>query len=415
MDVSDLAKDSKPLSDPLCTDIMIKASEEPLEDHGKFARIKQWFQFENSNQRKNLVTNLVVYINIILLGWTYDQLTTAFPDIQLILNTNVQQTSLIFTMNAVGYMLGSLAMGYCYDEVNHLRRVDGFLCGGRGGGDDATVLSRWGTESRHLTQGTYLSYGLGGVLAPLDTRLFLAPRVPPTAINTIGQDKLGNFSLEWNTTSTPNDYRSHSNISKIPHFLSSSFGESDVRYGVMFITFCAAESKVQSFLFPFVMLQMGWSKFDGAYLLFLLWGFFTAGRSTGVVIARFLSPRKLACLCLCTLIVSYIILAVGGLLEINAIIWTIVPFIGLGLSLVFPTFVVWTHENAIEVKGKMSGFFQFVAAVGFFTDPFYIGYLMEYESPMYMLYIGIPQATCSLIIFISTTLWISSRKVKTKV
>ncbi|XP_052770526.1 sodium-dependent glucose transporter 1B-like [Mya arenaria] len=405
-------------------------------------------------------------------------------------------------------MLGSLAMGYCYDKVNHLRLlgvisvinglssivlpwcniyglfmfvrlVDGFLCGGRGGGGDATVLSRWGTESRHLTQGNHLSYGLGGVLAPLVTRLFLAPRVPPTSINTNGQDELDNISDVWNTTAKPNDTDSFSNISKISQSLNSSFGESDVVYGetkihiafaitgivniisgmlylylfmkkydtippytkstvkhevvyhraklttaetafcifligVMFITFCSVESKSQSFLLPFVMLQMGWTKFDGAYLLSLLWGFFTAGRFTGVVIARFLSPRKLACICLCTVILSYTVLSVGGLLGINAIVWTIVPFAGLGLSAVFPTFVVWTHENVIEVKGKMSGFFQFVGAIGFFTDPFYIGYLMENESPMYMLYVGIAQATCSLIIFISTSLWINSRKVKAK-
>ncbi|WAR21419.1 hypothetical protein MAR_015393 [Mya arenaria] len=232
-------------------------------------------------------------------------------------------------------------------------------------------------------------HGLGGVLSPLLTRLFLALRLRPIAINTTGQNELGNLSVEWNNTATPYDIGVYSNNFKILLSFSGSFEESDVVYGeqpfillvlllayiilgVMFITCCTDESKAQSFLSPFVMLQMSWTKFDGAYLLSLLWGFFTAGRFTGVVIARFLSPRKLACLCLCLLIVSYIVLAVGGLLEINVIIWTILPCVGLGLSFVFPTFVVWTHEHDIEVIGKMSGYFYFVTTIGFFTDPFYM-------------------------------------------
>jgi MFS family permease len=60
-------------------------------------------------------------ISLFLKGWTYGQLGTAFPDIQLILGTNVEQTSLLFTVNSFGYMTGSLTIGFIYDRVQRLK------------------------------------------------------------------------------------------------------------------------------------------------------------------------------------------------------------------------------------------------------------------------------------------------------
>jgi len=181
--------------------------------------------------------------------------------------------------------------------------------------------------------------------------------------------------------------------------------------GVVFFMFVSVECKNQSFLLPFVMLQLGWSKFDGTYLLSILWGFFTFGRALGLLfVARYLSPQRLVSVCLSIASTALVCLIIGGALKIDALMWAFVPFLGLGVSVVFPTYVVWIHENVVKVKGKVGGLTQFVGGVAFFVDPFLMGYLIENVTPMSLVYTGLGQALCSLGTFLLLAKWIDSKK-----
>ncbi|WAR21464.1 MFS4B-like protein, partial [Mya arenaria] len=109
-------------------------------------------------------------------------------------------------MNSCGYMLGSLLIGALYDRVPKLkllglltilngvtsallpwcssfglflfvRLVDGTLCGGRDGGGNAKVSSCWGFAVRPYMQALHFTYAFGGIISPIVTSHFLAPRI----------------------------------------------------------------------------------------------------------------------------------------------------------------------------------------------------------------------------------------------
>ncbi|XP_045189010.2 sodium-dependent glucose transporter 1A-like [Mercenaria mercenaria] len=456
-------------------------------------RVKGYLTFENECHRKNFIQSCCVYFNFILLGWTYGQLGTAFPDLQLILNTNVEQTSLVFTMNSVGYMAGSVGIGFVYDRVSHLkllgvlsvvngvtsivlpwcklfglflavRFIDGFLCGGRDAGGNAKVASCWGTEGRQYMQALHFTYALGGIISPLVTSLFLAPRIHIPSTENITFENV-TYSSDDRSENTTTDFlglkpvddavlygetkvhiafvitgllTSFSGLhyillyrqgyDKIPPYSkpiqeqrvspSTDLGMSRVNFtrtqrfifivvlGVSVVSYSTVECKYQSFIMPFVQMQLNWGKSKGAHLISLLWAFYGIGRFAGIFISRFLVPSYLLISFLGMVIIASCGMCIASYFLIDAVVWIMVPLAGFGISVIFPTFIVWTQENALKISGKMGGFFLFVGALGFFIDPLYIGVLMENVSPMYFNYLNIGEGLFAIIIFLILLYWI---------
>ncbi|XP_045190572.2 sodium-dependent glucose transporter 1A-like [Mercenaria mercenaria] len=468
---------------------------------GTGSKFRSNFSFKNECQKKNFIQTCCVYFNFILLGWTYGQLGTAFQDLQLILGTNVEQTSLLFTVNSVGYMAGSLTIGFIYDKVEHLkllgavslinavtstlspwctkyglflfvRLLDGFLAGGRDSGGNAKIMSCWGKEGGPFMLALHFTYSIGGIISPLVTRFFLAPKLT--------NHENSNNTSEMQILNVSSNY----SISDLYHNISlktnqevkeiATYGETKIHWaflitglltalsGFIYITlFCkgfervptyvkptekkieaqtsskdiervrlsknqtvlfvilialsvtsstAVECKGLSFIMPFVLLQLNWSKSNGAFLISLLWTFYSIGRFSGIIVSRFVRPHKIIIANSFVIIISCGVLYFGAVYNIAGIVWTMVPLMGVGISCMFPTFIVWTHENVLKISGKVGGFFQFCGSLGCFIDPLYIGALMENVSPLYFVYFQIIQCTFTLVVFVINMIWVAKMR-----
>ncbi|XP_052770873.1 uncharacterized protein LOC128210563 [Mya arenaria] len=319
------------------------------------SKVKKLFRFENDCHKRNFIITLCVYFNFILLGWTYGQLGTAFVDLQQILSTSVQQTSLIFTMNSCGYMLGTLLIGALYDRVPTLkllglltllngitsavltwcssfglflfvRLVDGMLCGGRDGGGNAKVSSCWGFAVRPYMQALHFTYAFGGIISPIVTSHFLAPRI----------------TLSNQTTNI-----SYGNYTNASTFLQLT--KQLLNYNTM------VDERAENSLTANVTEK---------------WDTFNNSNSTlDEIVVYGESHVHIA------FVVTGILTALSGCLYL--------VLYGFGFETV-PSYRP-TVESPPQNDTKDQG------ALGFLIDPLYIGYLMEHSSPLYLIYINVIQ------------------------
>ncbi|XP_060582325.1 sodium-dependent glucose transporter 1C-like isoform X2 [Ruditapes philippinarum] len=459
-------------------------------------RLRNFFTFSSTCQKKNLVQTVCVYFNILLLGWTYGQLGTAFPDIQLILGTNVEHTSLLFTVNSFGYMTGSLTIGFIYDRVQRLkllgivsiingitsavspwcsqywlflfvRLVDGFLAGGRDSSGNAKVMSCWGKHGAPFMLALHFSFAIGGIISPLVTRNFLAPKLGQIENNNTAISHGWNMSNNFTTSGNLRNITGHDEkeqviyaetkiqwaflitgvltalsgilyiilfcygYEKVPTYTKTNENESGnqssskvkrvklskcqlilflILLGFSVISSTAVECKALSFIMSFVLLQLNWSKSDGAFLISLMWTFYSIGRFSGIFVSKLVRTHKILITNMIVIIVSSVVLYFGSIYNISGIVWTMVPLMGAGISCCFPTFMVWTHENVLKITGKVGGYFQFCGSIGCFIDPLYIGALMENVSPLYFIYLQIIQSGFSLSVFIVIVIGIARLK-----
>ena len=339
-------------------------------------------------------------------------------------------------------------------------------------GGNAKVASCWGTGGAQYMQALHFSYAFGGIISPLVTSLFMAPRlsINGTMNNETYDEKWENHSS--NITSAelyPTDLESIGNqdfqvlyeeskihiaflitgiltafagcgylllyclgYKKVYSFYSgktqgqssqmnSQYKSKDyprlnkvqtivfiVTLATSIISFSAVECKYQSFLMPFMLMQMHWTKYQCAYAISLLWAFYGIGRFLGIPISRILSPLRILICYMCFSLFLSFMMFVGAKFHVDTLIWITVPLSGLSISLIFPSFIVWTDENVMQITGKMAGYFLFVGAVGFLIDPLYIGALMENISPMSFVYLQMGEMSLSLLVFIILVLWVNS-------
>lgn len=314
----------------------------------------------------------------------------------------------------------------------------------------------------------HFSYSIGGIISPLITRFFLAPKLVFDEINRNNSlTKFMNSSMNFSDIAvTPNETTVDSvkygetkiqfaflitglltavsgmlylilafkGFYKVPTFIKPIEGKQNTstlsnttkrvglqKYQVAVFTVLIAltvtsstalECKAFSFTMPFVLLQLNWTKSNGAFLISLLWAFYSFGRVSGIVISRFkfFQPQRIILFSLLLIVISSCGLYIGSVYHITSLVWTMVPLMGVGVSCCFPTYIVWTHENVLKITGKVGGFFQFAGSLGCFLDPLYIGALMEKVSPLYFVYVQIGQCAFSMSVFIIILMWISSRR-----
>lgn len=313
-------------------------------------------------------------------------------------------------------------------------------------------------------QALHFTYAFGGIISPLVTNLFLAPRlnIPPSDNATYG-----NFTISTETNNVSANYSDfktgdgdvvygktnvhvafiitglltalsgflyfvlyRQNFETVPPYSKSdSLQKSNklnsvtflysrakltrvekcifiVILGISVMSCSTVECKYQSFIMPFVLMQMKWSKSQGAFLISLLWAFYGIGRFTGIFISKFILPKVLLVSFMSMLVFASCVLCIGSYFKIDAVVWVMVPIAGLSISIIFPTFIVWTQENALKINGKMGGYFLFVGALGFFIDPLYIGVLMENVSPMYFNYLNIAEGSFAVCMVLLLLFWI---------
>ncbi|BFY96963.1 hypothetical protein BsWGS_00003 [Bradybaena similaris] len=185
--------DSK--SDPALSDGSQKLKRDTLRD-----------KLSSQVYRSRVIHSLWLSASSFTLGIIFGQQGPTFLDLQIITNTDVESASFFFTAASFGYMVGSFVSGCVHGKVNNnvlmciincgagvaaiitphcspyflmlmMRFTTNMFCGGIDTLVNAEHMRIWGKEGRALLQFIHFVFALGGVITPLITEPFLAPKV----------------------------------------------------------------------------------------------------------------------------------------------------------------------------------------------------------------------------------------------
>ena len=331
------------------------------------------------------------------------------------------------------------------------------------------MVYTWGDKGRSFMQALHFCFALGGILSPLATAPFLAPKqtellpINPRefypASSHIDDSLLfqNSSSHSYNGNFTRTDQTNLHNPSKesriyIAYFISSFLGlTASVPFFVMFMkskfrtlspvshtpekesggikkkftlgrkiivmaimmsimgTYSAIEDTFAGFLATFCVKQMDWSKSLGSFATSIYWAAFGGGRFCGIFLVRYFSPVRMILIYCCLLIISFTGLFVTSLKVYDAGVWICVPLSGFSLSIIFPTIFIWTEEEMINVTGKIASLFLIASSSGTMINPIVLGLLMDKLTPMWFCYLLLTESVTLLMLYITAlgiSLWL---------
>ncbi|XP_056003870.1 sodium-dependent glucose transporter 1A-like [Ostrea edulis] len=206
-----------------------------------------WIRLKNDKfiRTKYILTTAYI-VSFLTLGWVEGQFGPTFPELRVIAQITLEKGSFFFTMVTVGYVLGSVLMGYLFDRQTLNRDLMVFLatsgygvviaivpwCGiyevmliihvikGAFGGaldtcGNAGMVMVWGTEGDAYFSALHFSFALGGILSPLATAPYLKSRdgsVNSTAMNRI-KDLSNSTIPSYSDVDSTLDIKNLSNLS----------------------------------------------------------------------------------------------------------------------------------------------------------------------------------------------------------
>ncbi|KAK3603650.1 hypothetical protein CHS0354_017366 [Potamilus streckersoni] len=433
--------------------------------------------------RSKFLLSVWICIAFIVLGLFAGHTGPAFPDLRLIVNKDLSTSSWLLTAGTTGYLAGSLICGVLYDRFNRLlllflvimgmsltsgimpwcslfplmvtvRAISGACAGGLDTGGNAVIATIWGVEGRPYMQTVHFSFAVGGIISPLITEPFLAPKrtemieeplnqkQSTSAANISHTDVLPSCLNSTNCTFTELEYWGDTKVqyaylistiigilSAIPFLVSylqrnsepQTKEQQDVneasrristqlsniqKIGLMillmllFHLYCAVEDTFASYLMTFSLLHLNWTKLKGSLATAVFWASFGFGRFLGIFIIRLMHPTKMLFLYCTFLIISLASFTVGSVLLFDPVVWLFSSLNGFAMSIIFPTIFSWTEENVMPVSGKIASLFLIAASSGTMLNPLYLGYLMENKSPLWFPYLLLGQSILCLLAFV---------------
>ncbi|XP_071085892.1 sodium-dependent glucose transporter 1A-like [Haliotis cracherodii] len=448
-----------------------------------FGQFKE--HFEDPVYKNKFICTLFLFWAFLVMGFAAGQSGPSFLDLMLITNTKVEQASALFTSGAVGFTVGAFVSGFLYDKCNKLLLMAACLVGssifsaviplctplpamiamyflrsfvsaGVETGGNTDLMRLWGKDSRVFMQILHFSFALGGLVAPLATEPFLAPKSVHTTITTVPVNESHFLEYGYNTTKayvqdsfrlngTSNNITTAANedapksqilfafiitavlflSAALPFFVEFSLRKADKSrkpedeqevdrhciptpvyvitvsmIGAFFFCYIALEETFMSFLAVFTVEGLGWTKPDGALVTSVFWGSFAAFRFLGIFFIKMLTPSSMIILCLVILSASLGAFLVCSLFAVTIGIWISSVGIGLATSIVYPTTFTWVEEHVIKVTGRVTSVIVICAASGGMATPLLLGYLMEEVTYMWFSYLMFLVSVILLIIYI---------------
>ena len=154
----------------------------------------------------------------------------------------------------------------------------------------------------------------------------------------------------------------------------------------LMMSYSVMEKGFSDFLMTFVLNRLNWSKETGSFLTTIFWACFTIGRFAGIFIVGHCKQSTMLTLYLGFIALSSFGFMLGTVFNVFPLIWIFTGTLGFSMSVVFPCIFGWTSENILNITGKISSLFLVSAGLGGILFPLLVGYLMEYFSPLWFVY-----------------------------
>ncbi|XP_062616907.1 sodium-dependent glucose transporter 1A-like [Saccostrea cucullata] len=155
--------------------------------------------------RRKFILTIGLLWSFMILGWIIGQFGPSFLDLQIITSTTIKKGSAFMTANSVGYLTGSLLCGVLFDSYNKLLLLfiavlgnaitaaiipwcfvyeimvimhvaKGTFCGALDAICNAEIVYTWGEEGIVYMKALHFCFALGGIVSPMATAPFLAPK-----------------------------------------------------------------------------------------------------------------------------------------------------------------------------------------------------------------------------------------------
>ncbi|XP_046573162.1 sodium-dependent glucose transporter 1A-like [Haliotis rubra] len=330
--------------------------------------------------------------------------------------------------------------------------VNGILTAAFDTGANADILSTWGVDGKIYIQILHFVFAIGTILAPLIVGPFLAEKKTlngtgcdtfdmPPSLNYSGGAEANN-STENNFLLPENCVPSESHIQyaymiaaslsflagimiTIECFFSPSESKRKtgnenhrnprvlpkwlfllvlLNVGGLYFFACSSTSVFIGYMMAYFVTDLGWSKEKTAKCTSVFWAAFAASRLLCVILDRILTPRQLLfisnSLCVCSL---------GGLWlsiihESEAGIWICLVLAPIGMSVNFPTGLVYVEHDVMKVSGMVTSVIWGAASLQGIVNPLLVGYLFQMISYKWYIYLDFIETVLAFVFFLSTVL-----------
>lgn len=387
----------------------------------------------NPKQSKRMQYSFAYFTTFLILGIATSAFGTTLPDLADQTGSTLRQISVIFSANALGYILGSLLGGWLFDRrQGHpvlantlitfcllffilplvpslwlLVTIIGFVGFGMGiidVGGNTLIVWLFGRDVGPYMNTLHLSFGVGALLSPL-----LVDRV----VISLGEIRWVYWILAflivpiifW-LTRIPSPDR--------PADTAQSEGATPVRRNSIMIIL------ISGLFFLHVGTELGFGGWIYSYavavqigpdtaarlLNAIYWGGFTLGRLISIPLAIKLRPQTMILIDLIGALASFSVLLF--LPAWPPAIWAATFGLGLSVASLFPSSINLT-ERLMPITGRVTSYLLVGGNAGSMIIPWFIGQMFETEGPQSMVIILAGAIAIELVLFLGILLYSKQR------
>lgn len=356
--------------------------------------------------RLNKRRTVAYYAMFIALGLAVAALGPTLPGLAENANSKLSDISILFTMQALGSLVGNLASGRWYDRAPAHILLAGviitlslmlaltplmttlaalafivFVIGVAGGSIDVggNTLLVWLFKDG---VGPYMNalhffFGVGALLSPLFIAQVMAAGGGITgAYWLLALLLLPVIFLLLRTPSPIIPYRTQGDSATRPRWLLVFL------ISMMFFFFVGAELSYGGWIYTYARAIDVASVITAGYLTSLFWGSLTLGRLVNIPVAARIRPRYMLMADIFGLVVSLLLLLVWP--TSVPIVWIATFGMGFSMASAFAALMA-LGEHHIDITGKITSLFLVGASLGSMTVPWIIGQFFESHGPQSMI------------------------------
>ncbi|XP_070191385.1 sodium-dependent glucose transporter 1A-like [Littorina saxatilis] len=174
---------------------------------------------------------------------------------------------------------------------------------------------------------------------------------------------------------------------------------------VFYLVFVAVEMTVPYYLATYAVLEMGWTKAQGALLTSVFWISFASFRFVSIFLVKVVKAVQLVVICLALMVPSLLGLVLASLWQQDWGVWLSNAVGGAAMSAVFASALSWMNAELIHVTGRVTSYVILAASVGPMLNPLILGHLIEQQGPIWIAYVLLGEAILSFTIFLGLLLF----------
>ena len=170
---------------------------------------------------------------------------------------------------------------------------------------------------------------------------------------------------------------------------------------VFYMLLMGVEITVPNYLTTFAVMQMNWSKSQGAVLTTVFWMAFAATRFACIFLVKVFTSLQMLLLCFGLMVPSFVGLLVSSMFQVDWGVWVSSAVAGASLSAVYASALSWTNSELLPVNGKVISAITMASNVGPMVNPMVLTSFLLLSLLLLFIIIIIIIIVITIVIYIS--------------